>query len=173
MLVALWDVSEQTFGSSSGGALSWIASIWLFNTFGHWGPRLALITIGILFMALSFRLASLARDDEAPSETRLFAVLSWTLVLLVLSLLAFIALGPLFRNPAIDSVLSHWREKYYAPATGLTITSLLGLCSRLNWMEFRETGEPSKVLVMLMFLVLTIILFIVLLLSSWEAIFGS
>src|SRR4030095_7000286 len=123
LLIAFWDLSDQAFGSSRAGGLTREISVWLFHTFGHWGPRVALIAIGALSVAGSFWLASLAREDEAPSDsgTRRSAVLSWTLVLLVFSLLAFIVVGPLLRNPTIDGVLSSWRERDYTPATALTI----------------------------------------------------
>ena len=186
LLIALWDLSDQTFGASSRGALSGMISIWLFHTFGHWGPRLALIMIGVLFVALAFWLASLARRDEEssdttsanaradqPSGTSIFGILSWTLVLLVFSLLAFVVVGPLLRNPTIDGVLSHWRERYYTPAATVPTMLVLGLCVRLQWAEFHETGDPWELVRMLMLLVFAIILLIFLLVLSWEAIFGT
>src|ERR687896_2363162 len=109
VLLALWDISDQTFGSSKSAGLFGRhvdhVSGWLFDTFGHWGPRVVLIAIGIVLVAVSFWLASVARESEAEDQrsgTRTFAVLTWTLVLLVLSLLAFIVVGPLLRNPTID-----------------------------------------------------------------------
>jgi hypothetical protein len=185
LLIALRDVSDETFGSSSGG-LSGVISIWLFHIFGHWGPRVALITAGVLFVAESFWFASLAREEERPSDatlepacadqrsgTKTFALLSWTLILLVFSLLAFIVVGPLLRNPTIDGVLSYLRERYSLPATTLTIIFVLGFRLRLLWKEFRETGDPSRLLRILMYLVLAIFIFTFFLLSSWEAIFWT
>ena len=186
LLIALWDVSNQSFGSYKRPAFPReYVSAWLFDTFGHWGPRVLLMALGVLLVALSFRFASLAREEDGPSNTtsehacvdqrsgtKRFAVLSWTLILLGLSLLACLVLGPLLRNPAIDGVLSSWRERYSLPATSLTAVFVLGFYLQLQWRELRETGDPWRLPRMLMWLVFAIIFFIFFLLSSWEAIFG-
>src|SRR5687767_3521010 len=75
MVLALWDVSDQSFGSSKprGGPVGLLIdhfSVWLFDAFGHWGPRVALMGIGILFAAASFWLASVARETKGPSDTK-------------------------------------------------------------------------------------------------------
>lgn len=176
MLLALWDVADPSFGSSKPrGALVGLlvdhVSVWLFDTFGHWGPRVALIAIGALFMAASFRLASAAREDEGPSDTTV-AVLSWTLILLVSSLLIFIVVGPLLRNPTVDGVLSYWRERYYAPTIFLALVLALGLGVRWIWQDYRETGDPWNLLRIVFYLVFAIIFFICFLLVSGHTIFG-
>ena len=179
LLFALWEVSDQSFGSSKSrgglfGRFVDLAPAWLFDTFGHWGPRVVLIAIGILFVAGSFRLASAARENEADEQrsgTKRSAVLSWTLVLLVLSLLAFIVVGPLLRNPTIDGVLSYWRESYYPALTAfLALIFVLGLQLRWHWEDFRETGDPWSLLRPAAYLMAAII---VVLFFSWKAIFGT
>lgn len=176
MLLALWDVADPSFGSSKsrggpGGLLIGYVSAWLFDTFGHWGPRVALIAIGTLFVGASLWLASAARQDEGPSDIT-FSVLSWTLILLVSSLLIFIVVGPLLRNPTVDGVLSHWREWYYAPTVFLAFVFALGLGLRWTWQDYRETGDPWNLLRVLFYLVFAIIFFICFLLISGQAIFG-
>jgi hypothetical protein len=176
VLFALWDVSDQSFGKSRGGLFGHFvdhAPAWLFDTFGHWGPRIVLIAIGLLMVAASFWLASVAIEngtDDQRSGTKRFAGLSWTLILLVLSLLAFIVVGPLLRNPTIDDVLAYWREWYYAPAAFLALIFAIGLTLRWNWEDFREKGDPWNLLRPLTYLVIAII---VVLFLSWKAIFGT
>jgi hypothetical protein len=108
-------------------------------------------------------------DDER-SGTKRLAVLSWTLILLVLSLLAFIVAGPLLRNPTIDGVLSYWREWYYAPAAFLALIFAIGLSLRWNLEDFRERGDPWSLLRPLTYLVFAII---VVVFFSWKAILGT
>jgi hypothetical protein len=177
LLVALWDLSDQTFGSTRAGGLTRDVFVWLFDTFGHWGPRVALIALGVSSVAFSFWLASLEREDEAASKsgTKRFAVLSWTLILLVLLLLIFIVVGPLLRNAAVDSVLSQWRERYSLLATGLTFVFVCGFWLRVDWKKFRETGDPWELLWLLrplIYVVIAISLLIFSLLFSLKAVFG-
>lgn len=172
LLFALWDLSDEAFGASRVGALG-AASAGLFHLFGHWGPRVTLIAIGLVFVASSFRLSALAKEQAGSGEphgTATFAVLSWTLVVLVLSLLAFIVVGPLLHKPAIDGVVAYWQERYYRPVTTFTTVFVLGLVVRLIWKEFRETGDPWHLLRVLMYLTLAISLIAVLV---WEAVFGG
>lgn len=172
LLFAFWDVSDETFGASSGGALG-AASAGLFHLFGHWGPRGALIAFGLLNVALSLWFAAQAREHAWSDElrgTRTFAVLSWTLVVLVLSLLAFIVVGPLLHEPAIDGVVAYWQERYYRPVTTFTALFVLSLVLRVTWKEFRETGDPWQLLRALMYLTLAVSLITV---FVWEAVFGG
>lgn len=170
LVVALWDVSNERFGFYRRPLLPReYVSAWLFDAFGHWGPRAVLITIGVLGVAFSFWLAARAEADERPSNS----ILSWTLILLVLSLLAFIVAGPLLGDPRIDGVLSHWRERYYAPATALAATVVLGFLFRWRWKLFRETGDLYELGWTLMYLVFVTGSFIFFLLWSWKAIFGT
>jgi hypothetical protein len=190
VVLALWDVSDQSFGSSEprGGPIGLLIdhlSVWLFDTFGHRGPRVALVGIGIAFVAASFWLASPAREIRGPWDTkfsdprtgehaggtRKSAILSWTLVLLVLSLLAFVVVGPLLGNPTIDRVLSYWHESYYPALTSfLALIVVIGLSLRWNWEEFRETGDPWSLLRPAFYSMAVIIVVIFL---SWKAIFGT
>ena len=172
LLFALWDLSDEAFGATRGGALG-AASAGLFHLFGHWGPRVTLIAIGLVFVASSFRLAALAKEQAGsvePQGTTTFALLSWTLVVLVLSLLAFIVVGPLLHKPAIDGVVAYWQERYYRPVTTFTAVFVLGLVLRLTWREFRATGDPWQLVRVLMYLMLAISLIAV---SMWEAVFGG
>ena len=107
-------------------------------------------------------------EDQGNGTTR-FALLSWTLVLLVLSLLTLIVAGPLLRNPAIDDLLSYWREHYYGPATLLACMVALGIGLRLDWQDFRETGDPGTLVRLLAYLAGAIF---VLLFLPWKAILG-
>jgi hypothetical protein len=179
LLFALWDVSDQSFGSSKSrgglfGRFVDLAPAWLFDTFGHWGPRVVLIAIGILLVAGSFWLARVARENEADEQRsgkKTFAVLSWMVVLLVLLLLAFIVLGPLLRNPTIDGVLSRWSESSYPLLTAfLALVFLIGLQLRWHWEDFHETGDPLSLLRPAAYLMGAII---VVLFFSWKAIFGT
>lgn len=152
-LVALWDVSDQTFGSNAPGIFRGI-STWSLDTFGHWGPRALLMALGVLLVLSSFRRASVARENDVPSgtasqhagiddrrsRTTRFTLL-WTPILLVFSLLAFIVVGPLLRNPTIDDVLSYWRERYYALAAFITFLVLLSFVFWYDWKHVRETGD--------------------------------
>lgn len=68
LLLALWDVSDQKFGSAWPGGLTGPISAWLFDVFGHWGPRVVLMVFGVFLVALSFWLASVARKNAGPSN---------------------------------------------------------------------------------------------------------
>ena len=68
-------------------------------------------------------------------------ILSWVLVLLVLALLSFIVLGPLFHSPEIDHVIDYWRVNYFAKATWLTVVFVGFLRLRAAWRRFRDEGE--------------------------------
>lgn len=68
LLLALWDLSDQKFGSTWPGGLTGPISAWLFDMFGHWGPRVALVVFGVFLVALSFWLASVARKNDVPSN---------------------------------------------------------------------------------------------------------
>jgi hypothetical protein len=174
VLLALWDLSDQSFGSSLKWASLFVGPVVdhvsgsLFDTFGHWGPRGILIVIGILLVATSFPLVAGEKEhktDHQPSHTKTFAVLSWTLVILVLSLLALIVVGPLLRNPAIDDVLSYWREWYYAPAAFLTLIFTLVLTLRWNLEAFGESGDPWWLMRPSAYLLIAIIVVVFL---SWK-----
>ena len=173
MLIAFWDVSDTTFGSSGRPSLSGRVSRWLFDAFGHWGPRVVLIAIGTLFIVGSFWLVSLPRATEAVelrSRTARSAV-SWALVLLVLSLLAFIVLGPHLGNPTIDGLLSHWWQSPYPLVTiSLVFLFLLGLQFQWDWEDFRETNDRSNLLRPAMYVLGAII---VVLFFLWKAIFPT
>jgi hypothetical protein len=176
LLFALWDVSDQSFGNSRGGLFGRfvdLAPAWVFDTFGHWVPRVVLIAIGILMVAGSFWLVSVTGENGTGDErsgTQRFAVLPWTLILLVLSLLAFIVVGPLLRNPTIDGVLSYWREWYYAPAAFLALIFVIGLTLQWNLEDFRERGDPWSLLRPLTYLVVAIVAVVF---FSWKAISGT
>ena len=169
MLIALWDVSDQTFGSSKRANVVDSVSRWLFDAFGHWGPRLVLIAVGTLLLAWSFWLVSLPRADEAleqPSGTAR-SVLSWALVLLV-SLLAFALLAPRLRNPTLDGLLSDWWQSPYPLLTiSVALLLVLGMQLRWHWEDFRETGDPWNLLRPATYAVLAII---VVLFFLWRAI---
>jgi cytochrome bd-type quinol oxidase subunit 2 len=179
LLFALWDLSDQSFGSSRSrgglfGGFAELSPAWLFDAFGHWGPRVVLIAMGIVFTAGSFWLASLAREndgDDQRSGTKRSAILSWTLILLVLLLLAFIVVGPLFRSPTIDRALSYWHQSYLPALTAfLALTVVIGLTLRWNWEDFRETGDPWNLLRPAFYLMAVIVVVVFL---SWEAIVGT
>jgi len=69
LLLALWDVSDHTFCSWCGNRfLTGPVYVWLFDTFGHWGPRVVLIAISVFLVVSSFWLASVTRENEGPSN---------------------------------------------------------------------------------------------------------
>jgi hypothetical protein len=149
-------------------------SAWLFNLFGHWGPRIVLIAIGTLFAAGSFWLARRARENEGDaqrSETLRFPVLSWALILLVLSLVTFIIVGPHLRDPTIDGVLSYWWASPYPALTAfLLFVSVIGVQLRWNLEDFRETGAPLSLLRPATYLIGAVV---IVLFFSWKAIAGA
>lgn len=149
LLVALWDVSDQTFGSSLSQDRYLIRAFfaWLFDMFGHWGLRVPLMAIGVFFVAMSFRLAWVARENEGPSlESRTLNILLWVLIVLVLSLLLFVVVGPLLQNREIDDTIDHWREKYFSAAAFVTIALFFLYSLWLSWQSYQETGDPYQLL---------------------------
>jgi|SRR5688572_3521054 hypothetical protein len=161
LLVALWDVSDQTFGSSWSRDRYLIRAFfaWLFDTFGHWGLRVPLMAFGVFLVASSFRVASVAREKEEPSnESRTLNILSWVLIVLVLSFLLFIVVGPLLQDPRIDDTIDHWREKYFSAAAFVTIALAWLYSLWLNWQRYRETGDPYHLLRIVLYTVLAIVI---------------
>ena len=67
ILLALWNISNRDFCSGGCGLLFSLITAPLFEHFGHWGPRVALLAVGTSFVALSLIRGN--NDDEGPSNS--------------------------------------------------------------------------------------------------------
>jgi hypothetical protein len=148
------------------------------------GPGVALIAIGSVVRGLVLWMSGRAESTPRPHRsrgsawtsnmdaprrgTKIFEVLSWTLIVLIVSLSAFFVLGPLLRNPTVDAILSYWHERYL-PATILALTFALGIVFRWVWRDFRETHDPWTLLRLSAYLLFAIVLLVFL---SWQMIFA-
>jgi len=72
VVIAFWDVDDQSFCAAGCGNLFRFISAPLYEHFGHWGARIAILVIGGAFIAWSFVKPKSDTSDsghEAPSNS--------------------------------------------------------------------------------------------------------